>query len=72
MKKLNSRAINAANSEKEYFYVDKAFKGSSVIRGKLDNLIQTIYVTGKSIDFAYESIYNSLRKQGITCEKVEK
>ena len=67
-----SRAINAANSEKEYFYVDKAFKGSSVIRGKLDNLIQTIYVTGKSIDFAYESIYNSLRKQGITCEKVEK
>lgn len=62
-----AQAIYAANKERSYFYTDPAFKGSSTIRDKLETLVQTIYVTGKTIDFAYEATYNQLRKQGITC-----
>lgn len=62
-----AKAIYAANKEKSFYYTDPAFKGSSIIRDRLETLIQTIYVTGKTIDFAYEAVYTALKKLGIEC-----
>lgn len=62
-----SQAISAANKERQYFYTDPAFKGSSTVRDSLATLVQTIYVTGKTIDFAYESTYNQLKSLNISC-----
>lgn len=62
-----AKAINAATIENKYFFTDPAFKGSSIIRDKLTTLIKSIYVTGLTIDEAYETVYNGLKKDGFEC-----
>lgn len=62
-----AQAIYSANKERKYFYTDPAFKGSSSVRDLLEDIVQAIYVTGKTIDEVYKAAYGQLRNLNITC-----
>lgn len=55
-----AKAINAAFTQKEYFYTDPAFIGSSVVRDKAATMIQDIYCFDKSYATAMKSFYDTL------------
>lgn len=57
-----AKAINAAFSQKEYFYTDPAFIGSSVVRDKAAVLIQDMYCFDKSYDTAMDTFYSTLER----------
>ncbi len=63
-----AKAINAANSQTNYFYTDPAFSGSSIIRDTVDTMIQSVYCNKKSIDDAISSAYKELKDKDFKCE----
>ncbi len=63
-----AKAINAAYSQLDYFYTDPAFKGSSIVRDKVDSMIRTIYCNDHTIDDAIEACYRELQTQRIAVE----
>ncbi len=65
---LVARAINAAFSQKDYFFTDPAFIGSSMARDKAATLIQDIYCFNKGYDKAMAAYYDTLKKYKIKAE----
>lgn len=63
-----AKAINSAYDQLDYLYTDPAFKGSSIVRDRLDTMIQAVYCNGKSIDDAIASAYKDLKDKEIDCE----
>lgn len=60
-----ARAINAAFSQKEYFYTDPAFSGSSIVRDKTDVMVEDIFQRNMSFDEAVKSLYDELKMLSI-------
>lgn len=55
-----ARAINAAFSQKDYFYTDPAFTGSSIVRDYTGTLVQDMFIYDRSFDEAMKSLYDEL------------
>lgn len=62
-----AQAVNAAYSQKAYFYTDPAFSGSSTVRDKVDSAVVSIYTQDKPIQEAINGLYDALKKLKITC-----
>ena len=63
-----AKCLNAAYTEINYFYTDIAFTGSSIVRDKVDSMIQTLYCQNKTIDEVMTAAYNEIKTFGIKCE----
>lgn len=63
------KAINAAFAQKDYFYTDPAFSGSSLVRDKIGTAILDMYIYDKSYDKAMGSFYSELEMLGIKTQK---
>ena len=60
-----AKAINAAFSQKDFFYTDPAFTGSSIVRDYTNTLVQDIFIYDKSFDSAIKSFYANLEQLDI-------
>ena len=60
-----ARAINAAFTQKSYFYTDPAFTGSSIVRDYTDTAVQDMYIYDKTFDNAMKSLYDELNSLDI-------
>lgn len=60
-----AKAINAAFSQKDFFYTDPAFSGSSIVRDYTNTLVQDIFIYDKSFDSAIKSFYANLEQLDI-------
>ena len=63
-----AKCLNAAYTEINYFYTDIAFTGSSIVRDKVDSMIQTLYCQNKTVDEVMTAAYNEIKTFGIKCE----
>ncbi|MBE6136837.1 MAG: extracellular solute-binding protein [Erysipelotrichaceae bacterium] len=60
-----ARAVNAAFSQKNYFYTDPAFTGSSIVRDYTGTLVQDIFIYDRSFDDAIKTLYDELNSLDI-------
>ena len=60
-----ARAINAAFSQKDYFYTDPAFTGSSIVRDYTGTLVQDMFIYDRTFDEAMKSLYDELKSLDI-------
>ena len=50
------------------YRTDIAFTGSSIVRDKVDSMIQTLYCQNKTVDEVMTAAYNEIKTFGIKCE----
>lgn len=55
-----ARAVNAAFAQKDYFYTDPAFTGSSLVRDKLGLVVNDMFILDNTFDQAMASFYKEL------------
>lgn len=55
-----AKAINAAYAQKDFFYTDPAFTGSSIVRDKTTSVVQDIFIYDKTFDQALKALYDEL------------
>lgn len=64
-----ARAINAAFSQKDYFYTDPAFSGSSICRDYLETLVKDMFIMDKSFKDAVDAYNKSLKDLKLNVEE---
>lgn len=60
-----AKAINAAYAQKDYFYTDPAFSGSSIVRDNIGTAVQDMFIYDKTFDQALDGLYDELDMLGI-------
>lgn len=66
-----AQAVNAAYAQKNYFYTDPAFSGSSVVRDKVNDGIVSVFCQDKDLSKALDDLYKALETLKINCKKLE-
>ena len=64
---VTAKAIVATNNERDYFYTDPAFSGSSLVRDRVDTMMISIYCNNKDITEAMSTAYKQLEDYDIEC-----
>ena len=60
-----AKAINAAYAQKDFFYTDPAFTGSSIVRDKTTSVVQDMFIYNKTFEQALKALYDELELLGI-------